>query len=247
MTRAFYISFFVLILSTRSTAQEFNLGAVYGFNVIQKTTLDLPYYSPSNSYHTYIESSPGAGLINKTSPFNGLHVGGAVNFIYKRLGLYLEPQFYYQRSVITFQNPVEISRVFGKRGFRMPFYFTYKFFKKERSIYSILGLSLSKEKNWDFQDPGTGFYLGSDPIFDGNFDTGDDHFRDVLYNNQAYWNLVAGFGRKIGKVNASVRYVIPMSREKKGLSGDIWTLEMSFNFFFLSTREINKKHHLYAE
>lgn len=230
-----------------SSAQEFNLGANFGFNVFQKTTLDTSILSPPNTYHTYQEKSQGAGLIDKNAFVNGLHLGGSVNFIYKRLGVYLEPQFYYQRSVFQFERPVVTERVMAKKAFRMPIYFTYKFFKKENSMYSIIGFSLQKEKNWDFQNPGVGYYLGDEVLYDNNIDLGDDHFQDVLYNDQSYWNLMLGFGRRIGKVNASLRYVKPLGREKKGLSGNIWSLEMGFNFFFLSTKEITQKHHLYVE
>jgi hypothetical protein len=241
------VSILVFVICFTAKAQEFNFGGTAGFNVMQHTSLDTTIYSPPNSYHTYIAPYAGARLIDHRSFVNGLHLGGAVNFIYKRLGVYWEPQFYYQRTVFQFDQPIMTERVLAKKAFRMPLYFTYKFFKKERSMFSIIGLSMMNERNWDFQNPGVGYYLGDETLYDNNIDLGDDHFEGVLYNDETYWNLVLGLGKKLGRANAALRYVLPMGREKRGLSGDIWSLEMSFNFFFLSTKEITQKHHLYFE
>jgi hypothetical protein len=236
----------MLVLSI-SRSQEFNLGGVFGFNAFQFTQLDTAIYSPANTYHTYIESSTGAGLIKKNSYANGLHFGGAINFNYKRFTIYWEPQFYYQRSVFSFEKPIIVERVLAKKAFRMPLYFSYKFFKKEKSLYSIIGLTFSKEKNWDFQNPGIGYYVGDELLFDNNIDFGDDHFENVLYNDQGYWNLTLGLGRKIGNLNSSIRYQIPINPEKRNLSIKTWQIELGFSFYFLSTKEITQKHYLYVE
>lgn len=247
MIRRIQIAVILAVITSSVRAQEFNLGGNFGFNIFQKTTLDLAVYQPENSYYTYFESNNGAGLIDKNSFLNGLHFGGSVNFMYKRLGVYLEPQFYYQRSVLEFEQPYITERVLAKKGFRMPLYFTYKFYKKARSAYSIIGLSLVKEKNWDFQNPGVGYYLGDEVLYNNSIDLGDDHFKDVLYNDQAYWNLMIGLGKHLGRMNTSVRYLVPLGREKKGLQGKMWGLELGINFFFLSTKELTQKHHLYVE
>lgn len=242
-----YISVLIVLVAFCSEGQDFSLGGTFGLNGFQKLSLNTSIYSPDTTYHTYLEPTAGAGLIDKNSYVNGFHLGAAVKFHYKRFSVFWEPQFYYQRTVVKFEQPLLIERVFAKKGFRMPLYFTYKFFKKENSMFSVIGLTYNKERNWDYQNPGVGYYLGDEVLYNNNIDLGNGHFYDVLYNEQGYWHLTAGLGRKIGRFNTSLRYHKPLGMDKRGLSGNTWMIELSLNFFFLNTKEITQKHYLYVE
>ncbi len=259
MKKHVHIALIIFFLSFQATAQELRFGLVTGMNIYQKTELNLATLSPPDSYYTYSEKSQGEGLINKHGIFNAFNVGGAFKFSYKRFSLNIEPQYYYQRTTISFEKPYGIRRLFGKKAFRMPIYFTYKFFKKENSLFLLAGLGLNKEKNWDIQDPGINYYLGGDEIYeysvDGDYgispsqfaDFGNDHFAQILYDDLPYWNYMVGFGRTFGRYNASFRFQSRFDITKHQQLAEIGQIEFSLTFLFLSTKDFTEKHFLYVD
>ena len=240
-------------------AQELRFGLVTGMNIYQNTKLNLATLSPPDSYYTYTETNPGDGLIDKHSVFNAFHIGGAFKFSYRKFSLNMEPQYYYQRTTINFEKPYGIRRLFGKKAFRMPIYLTYKFFKKENSLYLLGGLSFNKERNWDIQDPGINYYLGGDEIYEYSVDGdwgispsqyanfGNDHFAQVLYDDLPYWNYMFGLGRTFGRYNASVRFQSRFNITDHQQLAEIGTIEFSLTFLFLSTKDLTEKHFLYVD
>lgn len=234
------------LLSFIGRAQEVRLGVAGGTNMYENTKLDTLSFSPLNSYYTYLEEESGAGLINKHSAFNSIHFGAVLNFSYKRFGFNIEPQFFYSRKVYRFKEPYELSRVIGQKAFRMPTYFTYKFFKKENSSYAIVGLNFIKASYWDFQNPGAGYYLGDQQLYEESADFGDDHFNGVLYDEKGYKTAVLGLGKQFKKMNASLRYMLPLGMKDRVLA-ESYKVELTLSWMFLSTADFTKKHFLYIE
>jgi hypothetical protein len=242
-----YILILLSCFSLLGNSQEIRFGGVYGINTLQRTVLDTSIYSPANSYYTYIESNTGAGLIDKVGVLNAFHLGTILSVSYRRFTFNIEPQFYYQRSTVKFEKPYETERVFGKKAFRMPTYLTYKFFKKEKSIYFLLGVNPNFEKNWDFQNPKLSYYIGDGSLYQNGVDFGDDHFKGILYDDKPYANFVVGLGRIFGKLNTSLRFQRPFKNTSRQLTVNSWQLELSFNILFLSTKDFTKKHFLYVD
>jgi len=242
-----YILGLLCCLSVSGKSQEVRFGGVYGINMLQRTVLDTSQYSPPNSYYTYIESSSGAGLIDKYSVLNSFHLGTIFSVSYRRFTFNIEPQFYYQRSVVKFEKPYSTERVFGKKSFRMPTFLTYKFFKKEKSIYFLIGINPNIEKNWDFQNPKLDYYIGDGALYQNGVDLGDDHFKGILYDDKAYSNYVIGLGRTFGKLNTSVRFQRSFKNAFQQLSAGSWQAELSLSILFLSTKDFTKKHFLYVD
>ena len=247
------IQFFIL---NPVQGQELKMGFVTGGNIFQETILSRTTLSPDNSYFTYLENNPGDGLVNKKSVFNGFHIGGAFSFAYKRFSFNFEPQFYYQRSTFKFRKTYYTERLLGKKAFRAPLYFTYKFFKKENSLFAIAGLSYNKETNTDIQNPGLDYYIGGYDIYsyknDGggqylNINYGDDHFNEILYDDRPYWNVIFGLGRTFDRVNVSFRIQKELDLTNHRVEAKIWQFELSFSFLFLSTKDFTQKHFLYVD
>lgn len=234
-----------LTLLLPSTAQEIRMGISYGVNVYQSTKLDLPSLTPENSYHTYLVAPDKNYLLEKNSFVSGYFLGASFNFGWRKFGLNISPQFYFQRTVLRFDYPFEVFRVWGKRALRIPFYFTYKFFKKERSIFLLAGFTVNKETNWDFQSPDPGFYFGPEPIYQNTINTGDGHFENYLYQNNPYVNFSVGIGRNFRRWNTILRY------HTKAGGGNIPVqtsqIELGFNILFLSSKDFTQKHFLYVE
>ncbi|NOQ72231.1 MAG: hypothetical protein GQ574_09535 [Crocinitomix sp.] len=239
--------FLFCLTSSAAYAQQLSLGIVVGPNIIQQMKLDRAFYAPDNTYHTYLESNQGQGLVQKISVLNGGHVGAVLFTDYKRFGFGIEPQFHYQRTYLHFERPFQIDRIIGKKSFRMPAYFTYRLFKKPESAFVILGLNLVKEKNWDIQNPGFDYYLNGADIYSNQVEVGPDHFEGLLYDNSAYWNYMVGIGKKSGKWNSSIRFQSNLNITNHEIEAEIWQLEVSINFLFLSTKDFTEKHFLYEE
>jgi hypothetical protein len=233
--------------SVNCLAQKVSAGFTIGPNFVQQMKWDVAYFAPDNSYHTYIESNSGEGLINKISVLNGGHIGGVLFVDYKRFGFGMEPQYHYQRTYLSFDRPDQINRIIGKKSFRLPTYFTFRLFKKPKSAYVILGMNLVKETIWDIQDPGFDYSIGESVIYENQVQVGSDHFGGILYDNGAYWNYVIGFGKKLNNWNSSIRFQSNLDITKHSVQANIWQLELSFNFLFLSTKDFTEKHFLYED
>ena len=228
-------------------AQDVQMGFVAGANLFQNTKLDTSIYSPQTSYHTYLESKEGAGLINQNVVLNALNIGMIFNFGYKKFTFNIEPQYYYQRTTFYFEKPYQTERIIGRRAFRLPIYSTFKFFKNDKSIYGISGFVFNYEKTWDFQAPGPGYYLSSVALYEDAINFGDNHFEGVLYDDHAYWNYMIGFGKKINRFNMSLRYLNQLNITKHDIDAKIWQLELSVNILLLSSNDFTKKHFLYVD
>jgi hypothetical protein len=247
MKRFYPYLLMLCLFSAGAYGQKVSVGFTLGPNFVQQMKWDASYCAPENSYHTYIESDEGEGLVNKISIINGGHLGGVIYADYKRFGFGLEPQYHYQRSYIGFERPYRVDRVFGKKSFRLPTYFTYRLFKKPESVYAIVGFSLVKETNWDLQDPGFDHTLSNGPIYQNQTEVGPDHFAGILYDDAAYWNYMVGFGKRANKWTTSIRFQSNLNVTKHSVEANIWQIEMSFNFFFLSTKDFTEKHFLYED
>lgn len=238
----------LLVISTNLNAQEVRLGLVGGTAPTKRIVLSNAQHSPANSYFTYVEENPGRGLIKATKAFNSVHLGAVINFSYKRFSFNIEPQYYYERTVYRFRQPYEeMDRVIGAKGFRMPFYFTYKFFKKENSAFFLLGWNVTKQNNWDFQHPSQDFYLGDAPAYNDIPDFGDNHFEGVLYDDQSYMSGMLGIGKQFKKVSASLRLQQPIGKVLERLPVRTWRVELTFNWLFLSSEDFTKKRPLYVD
>lgn len=246
MKKLLYIACFLSVANV-SFAQEVRLGLNIGTTPLRRVLLDTAIYSPENSYHTYIESNLGEGLINDFKAFNSVNIGAIFNFSYRRWSFNIEPQYFYQRAAYRFQQPVELKRVIGAKGFRMPFYFQYKFFKKENSSYFIFGWNVTKANYWDFQHPSEGFYFSNEAAYQGNLDFGDDHFVNVLYDSKSYVSGVIGLGKQFKKLNSSLRLQAPVGKVTERLPVETWRLEWTFSWYFLSTKDFTKKHPLFID
>ena len=239
------ISFVLLLFCGK--AQEVRLGMTIGTSPAEYTSLNIAQHSPANSYYTYVESSQGEGLIRTVKVFNSANIGVVINFSYRRFAFNMEPQFFYKRGIYTFREPAEIRRIMGAKAFRMPMYFTYKFFKKENSAYLLLGWNITKESNWDFQHPGDGFYLSDQPPYAQTPDFGDDHFQGVMYDGMSYSSVILGLGKQFKKFNMSIRFQRNSNKFESRLPLDTWRTDLTFSWLFLSTKDFTNKHYLYID
>ena len=230
-----------------SLAQEVRLGLNLGTTPIRRVVLDTAIYSPTNSYYTYIEEGEGLGLIDDVKLFNSVNAGVILNLSYRRWSFNMEPQYFFQRSVYRFKEPIELKRVIGAKGFRMPFYFQFKFFKKENSSYFIFGWNITKANYWDFQHPTDGFYFSNQQAYEGSLDFGDDHFVNILYDSKSYVSGIIGLGKQFKKLNSSLRIQAPIGKINERLPAQSWRLEWTFSWFFLSTKDFTNKHPLYID
>ena len=246
MKKLIQIACFISLANT-SIAQEVRLGLNLGTTPLKRVLVDTAIYSPANSYYTYIESSEGAGLIDSYKVFNSVNIGAILNFSYRRWSFNLEPHYFYERGAYRFKQPVELKRVIGAKGFRMPFYFQYKFFKKENSSYFIFGWNITKANYWDFQHPSEGFYFSNEQAYQGNLDVGDDHFKGILYDDQSYVSGILGLGKQFKKMNSSLRIQAPIGKVNERLPVQSWRIEWTFSWFFLSTKDFTNKHPLYID
>lgn len=235
------------VFCLESHAQETELGILFGGNLYQHIAWNRPVYNPPNAYHTYIEKEINEGLLNKSSFVNGVHFGLIARYKYKRFTLNIEPQFYYQRTYFDFEKPFVVERIIGKRAFRMPIYLAYKVFKNPKSPFLLAGLSLNKEKNFDFTSPGFDYYYGNAESYNLKFDTGDDHFLGALYTNSWYFNYVAGFGFTFDKWQYAFRFQQRLEITKNKIEAKIFQVEMTFNIRIFSSTDFTKKHFLYVE
>lgn len=244
--RKLAVIWFIALLHV-STAQEVRLGLTVGTTPLRYVLWDTTHYSPANSYHTYIADSPGLGLINSYKAFNAVNIGAIFNFSYRRWSFNFEPQYFYERGVYRFLEPIEVKRVVGAKGFRMPFYFQYKFFKKENSSYFIFGWNVTKANYWDFQHPTEGYYFSNEQPYQGNIDFGDDHFKGILYDEKVYGSVLLGLGKQFKKMNSSLRFQTPRGKVLQRLPILSWRIEWTFSWYFLSTKDFTNKHPLHIE
>lgn len=239
---------FSILVSGLSFAQEVRLGLIVGAAPVKHVSLGMEQHSPSNSYFTYVEEDQGEGLINEYKPFNSVHIGAVLNFSYKRFAFNIEPQYFFERSVYRFKVSYDrMSRVIGTKAFRMPTYFTYKFFKKETSAYLLLGLNFTNGKNWDIQHPSEEYYVNGLEAYPYLPDFGDDHFKDVLYDDQSSTLLTIGIGKQFKKFNSSLRFLTPIGRVNNRLPVRSYQAELTFSWLFLSTKDFTQKHPLYVD
>ena len=239
----------ILILSTSGTwAQEVRFGFTTGTHLLYKIKYNEAYYHPENAYVTYHESQQGRGVINKFSAFNSFLFGSAINASYKRFTLNAEPQYFFQRTILRFDDPISTERVVGKKAFRIPLYGTYKFWKKENSMYFLAGFIFHKEANYDFQNPGGDVYFDGNQYLQNTLNTGDNHFYKLLYNEKAYWSYTFGLGKITKKgINYAVRFHQRLNTKSRGIMADVWNVEFTINYLIISTRDFTKKHFLYFD
>jgi len=229
-------------------AQELKFGFTMGTHLLYRAKLIQDSFIPTNSFYVYQKSPDKAGVIDKYSVFNSVSLGGAVCASYKRLTANLEPQFFYQRTIFTFTEPLETQRVIGKKALRIPLYGTYKFWKKENSMYGLAGLIFHVETNYDLQNPGGEVYFVGKQYTQTTINFGDNHFYNVLYDEKPYWSYMVGLG-KITKrgINYSVRFHRRLNTEARGIEGKIWNLEFNIGYLLISTKDFTKKHYLYFD
>ena len=248
MKKGLFIILTLVYTSTTVIAQEVRFGIVGGTAPVKKVELDIPFLLPSNSYYAYVEENPGSGLVNDWKVFSSVHLGAIINFSYRRFSLNAEPQFYIERSRYRFPYYyVDMERIIGAKAFRMPLYFTYKFFKKEKSSYLLFGLNIIKETNWDIQFPGDGYYLNGKPLHHEAENFGDDHFQNVLYDGKTYLNLNVGLGKQFKNINSSLRFQMPIGKVNDRLPVRTFKVEWTVSWLFLSTKDFTKKHPLYVD
>ena len=159
----------------------------------------------------------------------------------------MEPQFYYKKSRIEFETPNNTQWMVAEKGFRLPMYFTYKVFKSQKSVYLMSGLIYTNTQGSDFQYPGFGYFFGDKDIYENNPYFGKDLFKDVLYNDYSYWNLMIGFGKQMKRVNTSIRFETQLGSSNHPIDAKIWQAEISFRRFIFSSKDVTKKHFLYVE
>lgn len=239
--------FFLLILSATNWAQDVNIGVTFGFNAYQRTDLDRAIYSPANSYFTYVEEDKGKGLMNDNGFLNSAYIGVAMNYSWKRINCFLEPQFFYQRSYYNPYAPYNLFRVLGKKAFRMPIYITLNWFKKATSPYFLIGINLIHEKNIEFQSPDGYYYFGSDALYNETFFVGDNHFEGLLYQDGTYFNYMVGIGKKFKRFYGAINYQNKLRFTKHTIEANIQRVEISTTFILFNTEKLRKKHFLYVE
>lgn len=234
----------ILFCAHLSVGQEVEFGLSMGTNAFFESTYKESSFAPENAYVTYHERTDGEGVIYKRSAFNAFYFGGMFSFSYKRFSAFLEPQFGVQRTLYDFEYETPIQRIVGKRSFRLPFYFTYKFWKKQKSLYLILGTTFNADKNFDFQKPGENTFFGANEYYLESPDFGDYHMYGLLYDENPYFTGTVGFGKRFNRLNVSVRYVNAFARE---ILAENHQFELHLGFFMLSTKDFTKKHYLYVE
>jgi hypothetical protein len=235
------------MIAFSTKAQEVQLGLTIGTTPYKRVVLDWAQFAPENGYYTYVEENTGEGIISANKVFNSVNIGAVINFSYRKFGVNIEPQYGYERTVYKFAKPNTLSRVIGAKSFRFPFYFTYKFFKKENSSYFLLGFNFINETNWDFQHPGEKYYLSDGTAYFWNPDFGDDHFQGVLYDGKTYTNFIIGLGKQFKRINASLRFQSPMGKVTERLPVSMFRTEFTLNWMFLSTKDFTRKHPLYVD
>ena len=245
--RSYFLILTLFLIASTAKAQEVRLGLNIGCTPVRYVVVDSAQFSPENSYHTYIEKNQGEGIIKSYKAFNAVNIGAIINFSYRRWSFNFEPQYFFERGVYRFEEPIRMKRVIGAKGFRMPVYFQYKFFKKENSSYFIFGWNLTKANYWDFQHPGEGYYFSGEEQNQGNLDFGDDHFENVLYDDKGYASFMIGLGKQFKKMNSSIRIQTPTKRRNDRLPVRSFRIEWTFSWYFLSTKDFTNKHPLYIE
>lgn len=240
------IAFFCF--SAAALSQEIKIGFTTGTHLLYKMRYKEATYLPSNGYHTYIENNQGSGVVNKTTLFNSFSFGPVISASRKRITANIEPQYFYQRTVLRFYNPYETERLIGKKAFRVPIYFTWKFFKKENSLFFLNGLIFHKESVIDIQNPGTNVYIAGEAYENQPLNLGDNHFYSILYNEKSYWSLMLGLGKTTKKgLNFALRVHSRLNTQSRGIKANILNLEFTVNYHILSTKDITNKHFLYVE
>jgi hypothetical protein len=243
----FYILFICVLITIKIEAQEVQFGFVSGMNLYQKIKVERAIYSPIDGYITFLEKEEGKGLVNSNNVFNSVHLGTIFNMSFRKFSFNIEPQYYYKKSRLEFETPNNTQWMLAEKGFRLPMYFTYKVFKGQKSVYLMSGLIYTKTKSTDFQYPGFSYFFGGDEIYEYNPYYGKNLFKDVLYNDYSYWNLMIGFGKQMKNVNTSIRFETQLGSKNHPIDSKVWQVEVSFRRFIFSSKDVTKKHFLYVE
>lgn len=244
----FLILISVLFLNPTSWGQELEMGMSFATNAYQRTHLGDVSFTSQNGYITYFERREGQGVIDKHNVFNSIVAGTVFSFSYKRFTVVAEPQFSFQRSVFRFDEVYTIDRIVGKKSFRLPFFITYKFFKSEKSIYGLAGVTFHRERVYDYQDPGSSdVFMSGKPPYTNTPDFGNYHFYGAIYDEYPYFNSTFGLGKKFNRINVSLRYNRLLDITRHDILATIWQVELHVGFKLLSTKDFTRKHYLYVE
>lgn len=228
-------------------AQEVQFGFVAGSNLYQKIKVDRGFYSPAEGYISFVEKEEGEGLVNSNNVFNAVHLGSIFSLSFRRFSANIEPQYYYKKSRIEFETPLNTQWMVAEKGFRLPVYVTYKIFKGQKSIYLLGGMTYTNTKKWDFQYPGFGYFFGDSEIYEDNPYFGKNLFNGVLYHDFSYLNLMIGFGKEMKRVNTSIRFESQLGSKNHPIDASVTQVEISFRRFIFSSKDVTKKHFLYVE
>lgn len=246
--RTFIVTYLIFIsLIGKTQSREFLAGISVSTNVLQRTLFTEDTYQPENSYFTYMAPTEGGSIINTFRSFNSYSVGGLGTYSFKKFTANLEPQFYLQRTKFTFQKSYYSERIVGNHSFRLPIFFTYRFFKKKNSLYLTLGWIFNASQNYDFQHAGNDYLFNGGDIYNGGVDYGDYHFKDILYSNDNFWQGFIGFGKDLKYFNLSFRMISRTPKSAEYIQAEVWQLEMNLSYHFLSTADFTKKRKIFSE
>ncbi len=238
----------ILVVVQNARAQDISFGVTLGTHAFYKAKLDTPYYFSSNSFLGYYSGDDNKPVINKIAVLNSFSIGSVITASVKRWSFTLEPQYFFQRTVLRFKYPINVERVFGRKAFRMPLYFSYKMYKKENSTYWMFGLIIHKENNYDFQNPGREVYLDNQPFGTVAVDYGDNHFYRVLYTEKAYFSYTFGLGKVTRKgFNYALKVHKRLNTKSRGISANIFNIEFSVIIPVVSISDFTNKHFIYVD
>ncbi len=237
----------VLVLSQTIYGQDFKMGIVVGNNLYQKTQVERPIFIPENSYFTFIEDVEGEGIINTNSLLDAFNIGGLFSLFYKKFSFTIEPQYLYRRYNMYFYKAEPIDWTVVEKGFRLPFYFSYRVFKNVNSVKLNAGLTITRSRSIDFQSPGFGYYFADNPIYDGNNYYGRNLFDGLLYDQKNYYNYIIGITKPIKKWEYSLRYNGLLKLSDDITEHKSWQIEFSMKRYLFSYQNVTNKHFLYVE
>tara|TARA_B100000508_G_scaffold75230_1_gene58635 strand:- start:107167 stop:107910 length:744 start_codon:yes stop_codon:yes gene_type:complete len=241
------ISFLWLTCITIAQNQDIKLGVSGSTQVIQNTKFLDAEYQPENASFTYLETSEGAGIINRSHIFNAYSLGFVANYTFKKSTISIEPQYFMQRSVYRFELESYSERTVGMKAFRLPIFYSYKLFRKKNSMFLTVGTVFTAAKNYDFQHPGTEYLFEDGEIYNGGVDHGNDHFRSILYSNDPYWQHFFGIGKNIGDLKITFRFMARAKGSAEKIAADIGQLELNLSYHIVSLSDFQKKRKIYHE
>jgi hypothetical protein len=245
------VTFILLLLLSQSIfGQDLNFGINFGTNPFSRYLFinNSDLYKVPGSYYTYISEKQGSNIIfDESKAFNAVHAGLSLRLSRKKIGLNIEPSIFLEFTRFKLETPYENVRIMSRRGFRLPIYATYHFVNSPLSIHLNAGIILGRYNIFDYSQPDLLFYTNEGPAYSQTVNHGENHFKNVFYKNNKgdfTTNFMLGFGKKINKLDYSLRYVSTVQNE---LLGNRWQVELHINFFFISKEEFKSKNYLYED